>query len=520
MAQNVRVIPATLNRATQAPIASAAKRKVAGYARVSTDLEEQQTSYEAQVDYYTHYIQGREDWEFVSVYTDEGISATSTRHREGFQQMVEDALAGRIDLIVTKSVSRFARNTVDSLTTIRKLKEHGTEVYFEKENIWTFDSKGELLLTIMSSLAQEESRSISENVRWGQRKKFSDGKYSLNYKHFLGYDKGEDGRLVINREQAKIVRRIFGDFLAGHTPFQIAKALTAEGIPTPAGKTKWSYTTVRRVLSNETYMGDKLLQKTYSIDFLSKDRLKNHGEVPQFYVEQDHDAIISPPTFRRVQDELERRKGCHATGKSIFSGKIYCGECGEIYGSKVWHSNDPYRKVVWQCNGKYDGEKKCGTPTVTEDDIKRGFERMLWQMDKEEQIANLREIYADVMDYGDLELEKERLEGERDTVGEKYRQEIEKNARIAQNQGEYQKRADELAAEYDHLDAEVKAVEAEIQKRQSCGRRIETLVAALETAGEDFTVSLWGSMVEKVTVFEDGLVFTLTSGEDVRVAPC
>ena len=211
----------------------------------------------------------------------------------------------------------------------------------------------------MSSLAQEESRSISENIRWGQRKKFSDGKYSLNYKHFLGYDKGEDGRLVVNQEQAKIVRRIFGDFLAGHTPFQIAKALTAEGIPTPAGKTKWSYTTVRRVLSNETYMGDKLLQKTYSIDFLSKDRLKNHGEVPQFYVEQDHDAIIPPTTFKRVQDELERRKGCHATGKSIFSGKIYCGECGEIYGSKVWHSNDPYRKVVWQCNGKYDGEKSA-----------------------------------------------------------------------------------------------------------------------------------------------------------------
>ena len=359
MAQNVRVIPATLNRATQAPIASAAKRKVAGYARVSTDLEEQQTSYEAQVDYYTHYIQGREDWEFVSVYTDEGISATSTKHREGFQQMVEDALTGRIDLIVTKSVSRFVRNTVDSLTTIRKLKEHGTEVFFEKENIWTFDSKGELLLTIMSSLAQEESRSISENVRWGQRKKFSDGKYSLNYKHFLGYDKGEDGRLVVNPAQATIVRRIFGDFLAGLTPVQIAKALTAEGIPTPAGKTQWSYTTVRRVLSNETYMGDKLLQKTYSIDFLSKDRLKNHGEVPQFYVEQDHDAIIPPTTFKRVQDELERRKGCHATGKSIFSGKIYCGECGEIYGSKVWHSNDPYRKVVWQCNGKYDGEKSA-----------------------------------------------------------------------------------------------------------------------------------------------------------------
>jgi len=226
---------------------------------------------------------------------------------------------------------------------------------------------------------------------------------------------------------------------------------------------------------------------TYSIDFLSKDRLKNHREIPQFYVEQDHDAIIPPTTFKRVQDELERRKGCHATGKSIFSGKIYCGECGEIYGSKVWHSNAPYRKVVWQCNGKYDGEKKCGTPTVTEEDIKRGFERMLRQMDKQAQIANLNEIYADVMDYGDLEQEKERLEAERAGVSERYQKEIEQNARVAQDQGEYQKRADELAAEYNRLDSEVKAVEAEIQKRQLCGRRIETLVAALEDADNILT---------------------------------
>ena len=208
MAKKVRVIPATIDRTTSAPISSGTKRKVAGYARVSTELEEQQSSYEAQVSYYTNYIQSRNDWEFVRVYTDEGISATSTKHREGFQQMVEDALDGKIDLIVTKSVSRFARNTVDSLTTIRKLKEHGTEVYFEKENIWTFDSKGELLLTIMSSLAQEESRSISENVRWGQRKRAADGKYSLGYAHFLGYDKGPDGTPVINKEQAVVVRKI------------------------------------------------------------------------------------------------------------------------------------------------------------------------------------------------------------------------------------------------------------------------------------------------------------------------
>ena len=264
----VRVIAPTKARTTAAA-PKAAKRRVAGYARVSTDLEEQQTSYAAQVDYYTNFIQARQDWTLVRVYTDEGVTGTSTKHREGFNEMVADALDGKIDLIVTKSVSRFARNTVDSLTTIRKLKERGCEVYFEKESIWTFDAKGELLITIMSSLAQEESRSISENVRWGIRKKYSDGRYSLNYQHFLGFDKGPEGKLVVNPEQAKIVERIYGMFLSGSTPFQIAQTLTAEGIPTPAGKTKWSDTTVRRILQNESYIGDKLLQKTYSVDFLS-----------------------------------------------------------------------------------------------------------------------------------------------------------------------------------------------------------------------------------------------------------
>ena len=198
------------------------KRKVAGYARVSTDYEEQITSYEAQVDYYTNYIQSRDDWEFVKVYTDAGISATNTRHREGFNQMVEDALAGKIDLIITKSVSRFARNTVDSLTTVRKLKEKGIEVYFEKEGIYTLDSKGELLITIMSSLAQEESRSISENVTWGQRKRFADGKVSLPYSHFLGYKKGEDGLPEIVPEEAEIVRFIYRSYMNGQTSYAIA----------------------------------------------------------------------------------------------------------------------------------------------------------------------------------------------------------------------------------------------------------------------------------------------------------
>lgn len=233
-AARVTVIPAVVNRSPQGHICTAQKKRVAAYARVSTDSEEQLTSYEAQVDHYTRYIKGKDEWEFVEVYTDEGISATNTKHRDGFKRMIQDALDGKIDLILTKSVSRFARNTVDSLTTVRQLKERGVEIYFEKENIYTLDSKGELLITIMSSLAQEESRSLSENVKWGQRKRFADGKVALPYKQFLGYEKGEDALPKIVEKEAAVVRLIYSLFLEGKTPHGIAKHLTQSGIPTPA----------------------------------------------------------------------------------------------------------------------------------------------------------------------------------------------------------------------------------------------------------------------------------------------
>lgn len=218
------------------------------------------------------------------MYTDEGISAVSTRGREGFNRMIEDALAGRIDLIVTKSVSRFARNTVDSLTAVRKLKEHGTEVYFEKEGIYTFDSKGELLITIMSSLAQEESRSISENVTWGQRKRFADGKVTLPYSSFLGYRKGPDGLPEIVPEEAETVREIYRLFIQGKTVNWIANHLTAKGIPTPRGKSKWQTSTIESILTNEKYKGSAILQKKFTVDFLSKKMKVNEGEVPQYMV--------------------------------------------------------------------------------------------------------------------------------------------------------------------------------------------------------------------------------------------
>ena len=330
MARQITVIPATRDKFTALPTASIQKRRVAAYARVSTDSDEQFTSYEAQIDYYTNYIKKRDDWEFVKVYTDEGISGTNTKRRDGFNEMVADALAGKIDLIVTKSVSRFARNTVDSLTTVRKLKDKAVEVYFEKENIYTFDGKGELLITIMSSLAQEESRSISENVTWGQRKRFADGKVTMPFKRFLGYDRGENGQPIINQEEAKTVLLIYHLFLQGKTAAGICKHLEGLGIPTPSGKKKWSQTTVMSILQNEKYKGDALLQKKFTIDFLTKKQKVNEGEVPQYYVECSHPAIISAMDFDMVQAEIARRQtlGRAYSGSSIFASKLICGDSG------------------------------------------------------------------------------------------------------------------------------------------------------------------------------------------------
>ena len=281
---NVTIIPATISLQQGLNPNRAAKLRMAGYARVSSDSNEQLNSYEAQVDYYTGLIQTNPAWEFVKVYADEGISGTNTRYREGFNEMIRDALDGKIDGIITKSVSRFARNTLDSIEAVRKLKEKGVDIFFEKENIHSMDGKGELLLTIMSSLAQEEARNISENVTWGQRKRMADGKVSMPYRRFLGYERGEDGNPQIVPAEAAVVRQIYALFFEGKTIRQIAKILMAQGIPTPSGGTAWSVSTLRSILTNEKYSGNAILQKVFTVDFLSKKTKVNEGEVPQYFV--------------------------------------------------------------------------------------------------------------------------------------------------------------------------------------------------------------------------------------------
>lgn len=519
--RTVLEIPATLERYRSSSSGSHYKRKVAAYARVSTDSDEQFSSYEAQIDYYTRFIKQRDDWVFVDMYSDEGISGVQTKNRTGFNQMIKDALDGKIDLIVTKSVSRFARNTVDSLVTIRKLKEHGVEVFFEKENIWTLDSSGELLLTIMSSVAQEESRSISENVTWGQRKRFADGKVSVAYKRFLGYDKGPNGAMVINEEEAKIVRLVFRLFMLGMTPNGIAEYLEARGIPTVTGKFHWNAATILSILTNEKYKGDALLQKRFTVDFLTKKMKVNEGEVPQYYVKNSHPFIIPPIEFDVVQAEIARRKelGRSYSGKGPFYSKLFCGDCGNLYGLKVWHSNDKYRRVVWRCNAKFkDGETKCETPAVSPETIQRLFVKAYNEVivNRERLIEDCELMIASITEMPELEESIANINDELQVIAGLINACVQENAIVAQSQVEYSQKYDVLIARYEHGADKLRRLKDEqaFLARKHC--ELYYFVSELREQDlllKDWDETAWVIMLERAIVTREGkVVFEFRNG--------
>lgn len=487
------------------------KKRVAGYARVSTELDEQQNSYRSQLDYYTNYINSRSDWEFVGMYSDEGITGTSTKKREGFNSMIDDALDGKIDMIITKSVSRFARNTVDTLSTVRKLKSIGVEVYFEKENIYTLDSKGELLLTILSSLAQEESRSISENTTWGQRKRMADGHGCLAFSHFLGYDKGPNGEFVINEEQANIVRRIFYEYLDGKNASDIAKRLTQDGIKTVTGKDKWSNSSILSILKNEKYKGDCLMQKYYINDYLDKKLVKNKGELQQYYVENHHKPIVSSEVFDKVQILIAQnsRKNRMSAARD-FSTMVICGDCGSYYGSKVWHSNSKYRKIIYRCNSKYDDEK-CTTPSIDEERLKELFVEGINKLisDKKEIISNIKELldmksnnesYADSIKDAAVEL---------DQVEKEYRSIIDRQKTVPVSFDEYEKlikdcskRYEDARNRYNRMLEDNGFHMKEISQLEDAIRKLEKIDGVVEK----YDFDLMKRMVKKMVVKSDNTI--------------
>ena len=378
---NVMVIPAKRqvgNTARQQDIKP--KLRVAAYCRVSTDSDEQATSYEAQVEHYTDYIQKNPEWEFAGIFADDGISGTNTKKREEFNRMIGECMVGQIDMIITKSISRFARNTLDCLKYIRQLKEKNIPVYFEKESINTMDAKGEVLITIMASLAQQESQSLSQNVKLGLQFRYQNGQVQVNHNRFLGYTKDAEGHLIIDPAQAEVVKRIYREYLEGYSMDKIAAGLEHDGILTGAGKTKWWTSTINKILRNEKYIGDALLQKTYTTDFLNKTRVKNTGIVPQYYVEADHEAIIPKDIFMRVQEELVRRRvvKVSANGKKrtyssnhCFSQIVICGECGEMFRRIHWN-NHGCKSIVWRCISRLEATGlECHARTVNEQELER-----------------------------------------------------------------------------------------------------------------------------------------------------
>jgi hypothetical protein len=440
--------------------------------------------------------------------------------------MIKDALEGKIDIIFTKSISRFARNTTDCINTIRKLKEAGVEVYFEKENIRTLDSKGEVLITIMASLAQEEVRSLSQNVTWGKRKSAADGKISLAYKNFLGYDKGPGGVPVINPEQAEIVRRIYRDFMRGKTTWTIAEELTAEGIPTPGGKTLWRASRIESILTNEKYKGAALLQKTFTVDFLTKKIKVNEGEVSQYYVEDSHEPIIPPDEWDRVQKELARRRamGRKYSGNGIFATRIVCDDCGAFFGAKVWNSNnEKYRRVIWQCNDKFKGEKKCSTPHVSEEEIKRKFVIAFNTLfdDKEEIIANCEMAARILTDTTEIELERDSQMRELEIISELIRKLVQENAAAAHDQSEYLNTYNGYVYRYNQATQKLKELEKHALVKKGKADAFADFISALRQTEKqliDFDDTTWILTIDQVRIASDGSAcFVFQNGSKITV---
>lgn len=327
--------------------------RVSAYCRVSTEQESQAGSYARQIAHYEEKIKKRDDWILVGVYADEGTSGTAKKKRDAFLRLIKDCEDGKIDLILTKSISRFARNTVDLLTIIRQLKNRNIAVYFEKENINTMESTGELLITILSSQAQEESRNISENIRWSLRNKYEKGEPTINYNHFMGYTKGSDGKLKPVREETEIVREIFHLYLIGYSIIRIKKHLEQYKRKTVMGKIIWQPSVIDKMLSNEKYIGSALMQKTYTVDFLTKQRVKNDGILPKYFVEDNHPAIISEEVFYAVQEEklwrsyIKRKLNGRVSRYSV-TGKLICSECGSTY-MRVTRKMNGSKHIVWRC---------------------------------------------------------------------------------------------------------------------------------------------------------------------------
>lgn len=517
---NVMIIPAKLQVGnTSRRQEDKPKLRVAAYCRVSTDSDEQASSYETQVEHYTEYIKKNPEWEFAGIYADDGISGTNTKKREEFNRMIEACKAGEIDMIITKSISRFARNTLDCLKYIRMLKDKNIPVFFEKESINTMDAKGEVLLTIMASLAQQESQSLSQNVKMGLQFRYQNGQVQVNHNHFLGYTKDREGNLVIDPEQAEVVKRIYREYLEGSSMDKIAKGLEKDGILTGAGKKKWWTSTINKILRNEKYIGDALLQKTYTTDFLNKTRVKNNGIVPQYYVENNHEAIIPKDIFLRVQEELVRRRvvKTSANGKKrsyscnhCFAQLVICGECGEMFRRIHWN-NQGCKSIVWRCLSRLEATgMECHARTVNETVLENVVVQAINTLlgDKSTYQAQLQQNIAKVI----REAQKNNTDGIDEQLMELQKELLEK----ANNKEAYDEIADQifkLREQRENCTVDTAARDTQIVRITD----LQDFIKQQRTDLAEFDESLVKRWLKQITVWEDHFTVELKSGLKIDI---
>lgn len=507
------------------------QKRVAAYCRVSTDSEEQLTSYQNQMRVYTEMIAARKEWEFAGLYADEGISGTRADKRPEFQRMIRDCQNGKIDYIITKSVSRFARNTVECLEYIRSLKAQGIGIFFEEQNIDTLKSDSELYLVIYAGFAQSESESISKHITWTYRKNFEDGKVSFQYKRLLGYRKGEDGKPEIVPEEAAIVERIFEMFLAGQPVGLIAQMLQSENIEIPGKDLSFSKNMIMNILRNEKYCGDSILQKTVTVDCISKTRKANHGEAPMYLVENSHPAIISRDIFHRTQEELARRKALRPKSdktsitqsgkysKYALSEVLHCAECGSRYKRVTWNIRGK-KKIVWRCVSRLDyGKKYCkDSVTVEEAALHGAVVRALNRFHAEDESTYLTLMKATIGEAiginggsEEIDLLTRRIDALNKRMLELVNETVAAGKDVESSEDEFKNISDQI----EQLNRRIAAIQESVRgdaTRQARLEEIQSIIAKRNANETQYDDSIVRQMIECIKVHNDGKLTIIFGG--------
>jgi DNA invertase Pin-like site-specific DNA recombinase len=494
------------------------EKRVGIYCRVSTNSQEQLKSLTTQISALTRLTSANPKWVLVDVYIDIASSKTGSS-RKDFNRMIEDCERRDLDIIITKSISRFGRDTVEILDALNRLKLLGIRVIFEKENINTMDAKGEVLLTIMASLAQQESQSLSQNVKLGLQYRYQQGKVQINHNRFMGYTKDEEGNLIIVPEEAEIIKRIYREYLEGKSLAGIGRDLEKDGILTAAGKPRWRPETIKKILLNEKYIGDALLQKTFTVDFLTKKRVKNEGHVPQYYVENSHEAIIPKELFLQAQEELHRRNNIYTgadKNKRLYSSKYalstitFCGDCGDIYRRVYWNIRGR-KEFVWRCVTRIEqGPETCKNRTVKEGDL---YDAVMTAINKllaggDNMIRTLEEnIHAVIGDTTEYKISKINA-----ILEEKQKEVI----NLANKGKDYEFLADEI----DKLREERQSLLVEDASLSGENERIDELIGFIRrnkyrTLRYDDT--LVRKIIQNVSVYDDHFVICFKSGIEMEV---